>query len=44
MLALFEDHLALTETPEMQTLYRTVYDLFSEYDWDHVNEALEDIV
>lgn len=44
MLALFEDHLALTETPEMQTLYRTVYDLFSEYDWDHVNEALEDML
>lgn len=44
MLALFEDHIALTETPEMQNLYRRVYDLFSLYDWDHVNEALEDML
>lgn len=44
MLPILEDHLMLTETPAMQALYKEVTELFSQYDWEHTQNAYEDLL
>lgn len=44
MLAILEDHIALTEPPFMQDLYREVTELFTQFDWEHTQNAYEDLL